>query len=1014
MPQKSSEFTDLQREYLALKSSHEALEAKVKNMESLDSTNGDTAALLQAKDAEISQLKAKSDDMIQKFSRLEGEATFWKRKAETMIAQVQSEKEDEIARLKIMFTEVSEKRKESFLQLKDRLKQASEMLTKTQETKRSDDARIEELQRRLDTVTRQLADKTAEVAEASERLHALEHERGDLFARTSAELQKSRNDLRESEGKFETLMKDYERTQQKMKQLEDADAFAETVSMTITPSGQLENGRAMTLTHSHPSPAQCQVQWSRSFGGSAFTKIPGGLAQQLSYTPTIDDVGATLKVDLYMPDPLAPDAMLPKPVSREIGPVRVRRNMVIAMHEAIKKGDILLNVESAYDSGLSAKEKEKQRPQILLNREKIKLRAGGKTIAKAEWSDQLRVVIDYESTTRFTLRVDASSTPVSYSVPPGERDLIVQTIRSFNAHMLSQANAKAGRTPVTPPDAILALAYLIVAANKAASRAPTNGASDRPLHLRQTSESHMSGGGMGHTPKLSVDDAMMGGLGGGSHPNTPARNAAVDSLAPFNLPARHPTNAEIQFTSGATTTSAVGATSSTTTVAAASSSSAAASEPVAVGKIQGSNGEELEIDADGFVIRRDTGWGPSATPAKVKKAKKSEVGDGDGEGGGGGGDDSDFSDDDDEDEFGKPAIQMKINDESRPIATGADLRKSICELQLPTVGGGGDKKKNSKGDKHKSKKSKKSASGIDGVAALNSPDAGEDNNNDDDANDRVGEPSPSADATSASAAYAATAAGSSSSAMADAGTGADKMNPDDFFAFLDSESSKRALPQLGDSTPMAPAASSVPSPMTSRKSSLTTAAPPSVASIPGPVASTASAGLPQLQRTPSVGEDVVDILVMETIHARVLDGDIIEYAVWGEILLHMVTPPTTSRRFDFQLFNTNHMTKIAPNNDLVTQGGGGGGGDSSGVWIATIPSGTSQPLCVMKYKVSTDLGAAKSQVPLQLKVDWKCSKEQTIVDVDYSLQPESKMALADLKFLIGQSISIDVRKWIVN
>lgn len=135
---------------------------------------------------------------------------------------------------------------------------------------------------------------------------------------------------------------------------------------------------------------------------------------------------------------------------------------------------------------------------------------------------------------------------------------------------------------------------------------------------------------------------------------------------------------------------------------------------------------------------------------------------------------------------------------------------------------------------------------------------------------------------------------------------------------------------------------------------------------------------------------------METLHARILDGEVIEWAVWGEILLNLNAPnPSSPVRFDFQIFNSDSMQKVAPNSAVLTAG-------PQGSYVAMIPAGTDAPLCVMKYKVDTDLSRAKKQVPIELAVKWQCTKQNTVIDVDYKATQGSNTPLMDLKFLIGQ------------
>jgi hypothetical protein len=395
---------------------------------------------------------------------------------------------------------------------------------------------------------------------------------------------------------------------------------------------------------------------------------------------------------------------------------------------------------------------------------------------------------------------------------------------------------------------------------------------------------------------------------------------------------------------------------------------------------------------------------------------------------------------------------MKINTEARARPSAADLRRSIVDfglpMQSPPQSGGPSSGKSDKGDKEarraakalkKEKKEKKAKKGgADGsVGAGGENGAGEGEGDDAvqlpvnvDAGgvqqQRTGEPSPSpqppADGpSSATAAYAATAAAGSSSAAAPAIVAplAVNVTADDLFSFLDNEAATKALPALG-ATPKnrvtvsgakpSGADTMSPPPPRSRLSPQPSGNGGAIqedALVPSPRPTTAPGGpavsrassLPDVEASPqqqAVDADAVDILVLETIHARVLGGEIIEFAIWGEILLNCSVVPETPRRFDFQIFNTDAMTKVSPNTAVLS-------GGQQGAWSAMIPAGTEAPLCVLKYKVATSLETAAGQVPLRMDVKWKCTEQETVVDVEYELQRSSALAAASSSSSSGVS-----------
>ena len=221
-------------------------------------------------------------------------------------------------------------------------------------------------------------------------------------------------------------------------------------------------------------------------------------------------------------------------------------------------------------------------------------------------------------------------------------------------------------------------------------------------------------------------------------------------------------------------------------------------------------------------------------------------------------------------------------------------------------------------------------------------------------------------------------------------------DPDDLFAFLDSEALAKAPPSLG--APPQPVAASAAS---AASTAVVTASPsPSPAPAKSSPSSSSSMSSISVSASPlplASSEPQVDILVMETLHARVLDGEVIEWAVWGEILLNLSTAnPSAPVRFDFQIFNSDSMQKVAPNSAVLTSG-------PQGSYVAMIPAGTDAPLCVLKYRVDTDLARAKQQVPIELAVKWQCAKQSTVIDVDYRATPGSNTPLIDIKFLIAMA-----------
>lgn len=203
--QQSDELSALRKEHAALKTAYDTAQSQL--AAGGGGGGSDSSAILAQKDSDLAAARAKSSELIAKLDRLEGEQVFLRKKAEQAAAVVEREKEEEIAALKVMFTEVSEKRKEQFLALKDRLKQTVDLVTKGNERAAADASVIADLQAKLAAADRALKDKTTEVQEYDARVRALESEKGLDVARLSEDLQQSRNEARDYQGQLEGIQR---------------------------------------------------------------------------------------------------------------------------------------------------------------------------------------------------------------------------------------------------------------------------------------------------------------------------------------------------------------------------------------------------------------------------------------------------------------------------------------------------------------------------------------------------------------------------------------------------------------------------------------------------------------------------------------------------------------------------------------------------------------------------------------------------------------------------------------
>jgi hypothetical protein len=378
-----------------------------------------------------------------------------------------------------------------------------------------------------------------------------------------------------------------------------------------------------------------------------------------------------------------------------------------------------------------------KKKQILLNKEKIKLRTDGKTIAKANYSALLKVTLDGNCQTKFTIVLDSSGLGHTFSAANGkERDMIVQTIRSFNILIQRGKNVQ--------PEHLLALSYNIRHWNEIQY-------DSRPsISVRTNSISISNNGICTPSSPLASRSSII------SNPtNTPMKQGSMSSVT-------KPKEMLVDDIFSKPSTPAP-------------------------------ENKKVEIDADGFTVAKDRGFASY-------DAKKE--------------DDGFTSDEDAIDEEPKPAIQMKINEQGRAIASGQQVRNSVIAIGL---GGQLDQKALKaarKADKEKRKKDKKDKK-LKKSSLTTSTET----------------------VAAASEEQVQTPTESSSN-----GFGINMFN--------------------------SPPSNSSPSP----KSAKTDDDPP-------------LSRKPSLSRPLTLAANIVDMIVCETIHARIVGGNIVEYAVWGELIV---------------------------------------------------------------------------------------------------------------------------------
>lgn len=945
----SDELRVTRKQNAQLLEENKALQAKIKQLEQsltnatavsssaegnsdiakLQSHLADATSRLTTQENENATLRNKMDDYLQRNDSLESEMIFYKKKCESITTKITQEKDAEINNLKSMFAEVSEKRKESFLQLKERLKQAADVINDLTAKHEADTKRIAEL-------TQHLAEAEQTQKALNEQLSAAKAELTAISATTASSSKKLEEEVQREKQLAEDVKKQLDSLNSELAKAntiialkEEQEQAGTALDIRVESEGGgliCENSRPLKLIHSYPT--HSPVQWYRSFRGGQYSPIPGMLSQKSMYIPTVDDIGACLKVEISLSNGTKG--------YREVGPVGSNRQMIITIAEGLKKMEAVFNVEGAYEPGLKNK-------SILLNKEKIKLRHNGKTVAKGIYSEHIKVVLDDENPLKFTVWVEEKTPPISYvAATQKERDLIAQTIRSYNTHSMAGKNA--------PADHLIALAFLVRASN-----VEKNIGVIQPI---QGSEAR-------DRAESSADFA--GGLNGGNHARNPSSSvnlqaspSSANHAGDSNFAVTRQTSDSVTSTNSSPNVSS----NATAVYAAAAAGSATAVSPAAVpapAAAGAPKGGATEVDEDGFIIQKNRGFDD------IKPA-------------------ADFSSDEEGEEKAGPTIRVQISDTARPIASGDALRKSMIGLDLGLNSPANGKKK--KKDKEKKKKRK------DGIDEETKADEDEDTPSTTNlaSTDSALQPLPiqsNQPATTVDhavgmdlslfASAAPTTSNNTSSAnekttASASSTSSSASNPDDLFAFLDSQSSAPP-PPLGQAPP-----STTPSTSSS--------------TVPTSLVSTSSS------KSSGSTDPCVDVHIVETVHARIINGNVLEYAVWGEVILVPTAATVQSvekngpLKFDFQLFNFQNMQKITPNNQLLEIV------DSrEGIYSAIIPPGLGDnlSLCVMKYKVVTDINRAKEQLPLGVSVSWACQEDKTNIDLVYASAPT--YTLNDVKFL---------------
>ena len=470
----------------------------------------------------------------------------------------------------------------------------------------------------LEATQRQLSERESELAalrsstgqaeaSAGSRVQALEAELAGLRASSSAASSSAselETELANARARIESLEERVKgRPSAKCSiAVEDAGGGKEAADTAPLFPSVLENGR--TVKFSWSLSGTVRIQWFRSFRGSAWEPIPGKTATKPSYTLSVDDIGACLRAE-------ATHTVTAASVFAEAGPVHPSTAMLQTLAEPLRKLDFSFAVESA-NAGSDA---ERQR-RLLLNKEKIKLQdAKGKTVAKKEWGEHVKAVLDGDSERRFSVQIEQNGPIVSYVAPNQRaRDLIVVCLRAF-VYVITRHGGRLDNKL----EHLMALSLHVRTLNETA-QAPR--LSTVPSSRRTGSVGGSGGGSTPGKPPVTGGAAGGGAGGGGGKPVTPASNRKADGSGP-STPVSHSAGAPAQPGNGRRVSGAgeddwggfglPPPAQSAAQAGSGGSSSAAASNGQQRATRRNAEGEEL--DDEGFIVTKNRGFDESDAQA---------------------------------------------------------------------------------------------------------------------------------------------------------------------------------------------------------------------------------------------------------------------------------------------------------------------------------------------------------------------------------------------------------------
>jgi hypothetical protein len=360
---------------------------------------------------------------------LQTEVVYYKKRWEKAVRDMTKQKNDALLKMKSKFGEWAEGKKKDFLRVQEQLKQQQAKTKHFENLARGYWKNASELKAGLDKANSIVKQQQEQIRKLMEDQRALKHSllsEEEKAKATQAEQEKERS---EQEAKLQETLTQLDSANSAINSFQDAETIKQGLRVAIlNPAGarkRVVTGAILGLKISfdgaqgslHTGRAlEFKIQWFRSHRGSLFAPVQGSLGCAQKYKPTADDIGCVLRAEVTAMEGMTFEA--------EIGPVYPNGNLLEALDRYLGKKEHTFPILSITDPGTPR--------QLVVHRDKVKLRCKKKTEMKAVLSEHTKVFLSCDSSDRLDVQLDEKAIRITYDASGWQaRDEIALTIRMF-------------------------------------------------------------------------------------------------------------------------------------------------------------------------------------------------------------------------------------------------------------------------------------------------------------------------------------------------------------------------------------------------------------------------------------------------------------------------------------------------------------------------------------------------------------------------------------------------------